>query len=96
MVRTRREAPVSPTKFLREPEISIDGFTVRQGDLFKVKGEYGSKFKFNSLVTNLETGDQWVDCFEIVRGQVGALRSFKSDRIKRIPQKGKRAKRVND
>jgi hypothetical protein len=96
MVRTKREAPVSPTKFLREPEISIDGFVIAQGDLFKVKGEYGNKFKFVGLVTNLETGSQWVDCFEVVRGQIGVLRSFKSDRIKRIPQKGKRAKRVND
>jgi hypothetical protein len=86
----------TPTKFLREPEISVDGFTINQGDLFKVKGEYGSKFKFLGLITNLETGSQWVDCFEVVRGQVGSLRSFKSDRIKRIPQKGKRAKRVND
>lgn len=86
----------TPTKFLREPEISIDGFKISQGDLFKVKGEYGNKFKFSGLITNLETGDQWVDCFEIVRGQVAALRSFKPDRIKRIPKKGMRAKRVND
>jgi hypothetical protein len=95
MKRTNHVEP-TPTKFLREPQISIDGFTISQGDLFKVKGEYGNKFKFLGLITNLETGSQWVDCFEIVRGQVGALRSFKSDRIKRIPQKGKRAKRVND
>jgi hypothetical protein len=90
------ESKITPTKFVREPQISVDGFTISQGDLFKVKGEYGNKFKFLGLMTNLETGSQWVDCFEIVRGQVGALRSFKSDRIKRIPQKGKRAKRVND
>jgi hypothetical protein len=89
------QAQASPTKFLKEPEISIDGFTISQGDLFKVKGEYGNKFRFVGFVTNLETGAQWVDCFEVVRGQVGAFRSFKSDRIKRIPQKGKRAKRVN-
>jgi hypothetical protein len=95
MKRTTQVEP-TPTKFLRDPEISIDGFTISQGDLFKVKGEYGNKFKFLGLITNLETGSQWVDCFEVVRGQVGALRSFKSDRIKRIPQKGKRAKRVND
>jgi hypothetical protein len=95
MKRTTQAEP-TPTKFLRNPEISVDGFTISQGDLFKVKGEYGNKFKFVGLITNLETGSQWVDCFEVVRGQVGALRSFKSDRIKRIPQKGKRAKRVND
>jgi hypothetical protein len=90
------QTEAAPTKFLREPQISIDGFTISQGDLFKVKGEYGNKFKFIAFITNLETGSQWVDCFEVIRGQIGVLRSFKSDRIKRIPQKGKRAKRVND
>jgi len=95
-MKKRIQTEAAPTKFLREPQISIDGFTISQGDLFKVKGEYGNKFKFIGLITNLETGSQWVDCFEIVRGQIGVLRSFKSDRIKRIPQKGKRAKRVND
>ena len=77
----------SPTRFLREAEIEIDGFVISQGDIFKVKGEYGNKFKFVNFTTNLETGAQWVDCFEVVRGQVGAYRSFKSDRIKRMPKK---------
>lgn len=95
-MKRKNHVELAPTKFLREPEISIDGFTITQGDLFKVRGEYGNKFKFVSLITNLETGAQWVDCFEVVRGQVGAFRSFKSDRIKRIPKKGMRAKRVND
>lgn len=94
-MKKRIQTEIAPTRFLREPEISIDGFVISQGDLFKVKGEYGVKFRFSGLITNIETGAQWVDCFEVVRGQVGALRSFKSDRIKRIPQKGKRAKRVN-
>jgi hypothetical protein len=95
MKRTIHTKP-RPTKFVREPEISIDGFIIGQGDLFKVKGEYGSKFKFIGFITNLETGAQWVDCIEIVRNQAGAFRSFKSDRIKRIPKKGMRAKRVNN
>jgi hypothetical protein len=90
------KSEAAPTKFLRTTEMSIDGFTINQWDLIKVKGEYGSKFKFYSLTKNLETGTEWVDCFEISRGQSGVLRSFKSDKIKRIPQKGKRAKRVND
>lgn len=77
----------SPTRFLREKEIEINGVRISQGDIFKVKGEYGNKFKFVNFTTNLETRAQWVDCFEVVRGQVGAYRSFKSDRIKRIPKK---------
>lgn len=89
------ESEVSQTKFQREFSLTIDGFEIVQGDIFKVKGEYGSKFKFYSLTTNSETNISWIDCFEIQRGQVGAFRSFKPDRIKRVPQRGKRAKRVN-
>jgi hypothetical protein len=93
-MRRRNPTEEQPTKFSKDPELMIDGFSIIKGDLFKVKGEHGLKFKFQSLTTNLETGAQWIDCFEIQRGQVGAYRSFKSDSIKRIPQKGKRAKRV--
>jgi hypothetical protein len=53
------------------------------------------RFKFDSLVTNTETGAQWVDCFEVYKMRTGVLRSFKIDRIKRIPKKrGRRAKRT--
>ena len=96
MVRHRRESPVSPTEFSTESSFELNGFVISAGDTVKVEGEYGSRFKVQGLTTNTKTGSQWVDCFEINRGQIGALRSFKSDRIKRIPQKGKRAKRVND
>jgi hypothetical protein len=82
------------SSFKKNSEIMLDGFLITQGDLIKVKGEHGSKFKFESFTTNLDTGAQWIDCFEVQRGQAGAYRSFKSDSIKRIPQKGKRAKRV--
>lgn len=72
----------------RIPELILpDGKIISKGDLFKVAGEYGMKFKFHSLTTNLETGAEWVDCFEVFRGIVGAQRSFTSDRIKRIPKK---------
>jgi len=96
MVRARRESAVSPTEFSTESSFELNGFVINAGDTVKVEGEYGSRFKVHGLTTNSRTGNQWVDCFEISRGQLGALRSFKSDRIKRIPQKGKRAKRVND
>lgn len=96
MVRSRREALVSPTDFSTESSFEINGFVINAGDTVKVEGEYGSRFKVQGLTTNAKTGSQWVDCFEVNRGQIGALRSFKPDRIKRIPQKGKRAKRVNN
>jgi hypothetical protein len=87
MVRTRREAPVSPTDFSTELSFELNGFIINAGDTVRVEGEYGSRFKVSGLTTNEKTGSQWVDCFEINRGQIGALRSFKSDRIKRIPKK---------
>lgn len=64
-----------------------DGKIIERGDMFKVSGEYGLRFKFWQHVINLGTGAEWVDCYEVFRGQAGAFRSFKSDRIKRIPKK---------
>jgi hypothetical protein len=83
----RNQAPVSKTIFSREYEMQIDSFVISKGDIIKAKGEYGTKFKFNSLVTNTLTGSQWVDCFEMQKGIATAYRSFKIDKIKRIPTK---------
>lgn len=83
----RNYAPVAETIFSREYELQIDNFLIVKGDIIKVRGEYGTKFKFHSLVTNNTTGSQWVDCFEIQKGAASAYRSFKIDRIKRIPTK---------
>jgi len=74
--------------------ITHDGFEVKQGDLIKIHGEYGVRFKFHSLTINEDSNSEWVDCFEVFRGQVGAFRSFRTSRVKRIPTRGKRAKRV--
>lgn len=76
------------TQLVKEPQITLpDGKIIVKGELFKVSGEYGVKFKFESFTVNSVTGSEWVDCFEVFRGQAGAFRSFKSDRIKRIPKK---------
>lgn len=82
------------TQLQRSAEIILpDGKIIVRGELFKVAGEYGMQFKFYSHTVNLETGAEWVDCFEMFRGHSGAQRSFSSDRIKRIPKKRKK-KRV--
>lgn len=76
------------TNFKKDDTLILpDGKIIEKGEIIKVSGERGVKFKFGSLTTNTVTGAQWVDCFEIFRGRVGALRSFKSDRIKRIPKR---------
>jgi hypothetical protein len=90
----RKKVVVAPSHFVTEPYMEVNGFPINSGDTIKVKGEYGTKFKFVGITTNELTGSQWVDCFEIFRGKAQQFRAFKEDRIKRIPQKGKRAKRV--
>jgi hypothetical protein len=70
------------------------GFEITAGEIVKVYGEYGARFKFVGVTTNGLTGSSWVDCFEIIGGVPSVFRSFKEDKIKRIPKRGKRAKRV--
>jgi len=91
MPRRRNNTEAKPTKFFRFPEIEVDGFIIEKGDIIKVKDEWGMRFKFDCFVTNTETGAQWVDCFEVHKLRTGCLRSFRLDRIKRIPKRrGKR------
>jgi hypothetical protein len=95
MGRKKKVVEQQPTRFLRESQIIVDGFVINRGDIIKVKGIFGSKFKFDAFVTNIDTGAQWVDCFEIIGTLPSTFRSFKLDRIKRVPKRGKRGKRVN-
>jgi hypothetical protein len=76
-----------PVVFDRVYEMEYGNFTIERGDLIKVTGEYGMKFKFVSITTNTKTGASWVDCHEVHRGQTGAFRSFSIDRVKRIPKR---------
>jgi hypothetical protein len=73
--------------FERVYEMPFGNFTIERGDLIKVSGEYGTKFKFESVTTNPVNGATWVDCFETWRGRTGAFRAFSIDRIKRIPKR---------
>lgn len=84
------------TKFSREYDIEVGNFTVTKGDIIKIDGEHGVRFMFDSLVTNTETGNVWVDCFEMQKAKPSIWRSFALDRVKRIPTKrGRRKKNVN-
>jgi hypothetical protein len=90
----RKQAVVQPSHFSTVPYMESKGFEIRSGEIIKVHGEYGARFKFVGITTNELTGSSWVDCFEIIGGVPSVFRSFKEDRIKRIPKRGKRAKRV--
>jgi hypothetical protein len=93
-MRRKNLAAISETKFDKVDSIAVGSRVLMRGDFIKILGEHGGKFKFNSLVTNKETGAQWIDCFEMHKGTVSACRSFRSDRIKLIPIKRGR-KNVN-
>ena len=93
-MRQKKTSILPPTKFHKELTVLVDGFEIAQGDIIKIQGEHGIKFKFSAFVTNTETGVQWVDCLELDRGVAGGMRSFYLERVKRVPVKRKRAKRV--
>lgn len=86
----KKSAPVKETKFERVYELDINGRILLSGEIVKIHGEHGSRFKFVSLVTNKETGASWIDCFEMDKAAASVWRSFKSDRIKLIPIKRKK------
>lgn len=89
MARRKKYIPQN-NKFSRQPEMKIDNFIVEQGEIIKIQGEHGGKFRFANLVTNTETGVQWVDCYELYKGVPGGTRAFRIDRVKRIPRRRKR------
>lgn len=78
----------------KQYEFEIGNFTIVQGDIIRITGEYGLKFKFDCIVTNTRNGAVWVDCYELDRGRVRMLRAFTIDRIKRIPVRRKRVSRT--
>ena len=85
----------NPTAHLdKQYEFEIGNFTIVQGDIIRIAGEYGLKFQFDCIVTNTRNGAVWVDCYELDRGRVRMLRAFTTDRIKRIPVRRKRVSRT--
>jgi len=92
----RKNTKVAPTKFFRVYELQVGTFTIAKGDIIKIQEEHGRRFKFDSVVTNTETGATWIDCFEVQKATTGQYCSFAIDRVKRIPaRRGKRKKIVD-
>jgi hypothetical protein len=83
----KKLASVKETAFVREDQIVVGSRTINRGDIIKINGEHGGKFRFHSFVINTKTGAEWIDCFEVQKGVASAWRSFRSDRIKTIPIK---------
>ena len=93
MGKRKTNSSVSVSPFTREYEFQLGQFTIVRGDIIKIEGEHGVKFKFDAIVTDPRTGSMWVDCFELEKGLVSRHRSFAIDRIKRIPKRRKRVSR---
>lgn len=93
---SRRRRIKSQDPFIREDSLYVSPqVSIVTGDIIKIVGEHGRRFKFKNLVTNPANGVQWVDCFELQRDGKGgyiacAWRSFYPDRVKHIPAKRKR------
>lgn len=94
----RRKKYVSPiqNKFDRKQEYVLEGGRViEHGEIIKIAGEHGCKFRFLEHVVNIETGAEWIDCFELRQGVISGWRSFRCDRIKPLPKK-RRQKRLTN
>lgn len=88
MARRKKYVSPIPNKFHREPQYTLEGGRIiEHGEIIKIHGEHGSKFKFIEHVVNKETGVDWIDCFEIRQGVMSGWRSFRCDRIKPLPKK---------
>jgi hypothetical protein len=87
-------APEIANKFQREFMAELpNGRTIEAGEHIKIIGEHGMIFKFHALTTNIETGVSWIDCHQIEKTRMGALRSFYIERVKKIPVRRKRVRR---
>lgn len=91
----RRKKVVSPLAHLyhREPIFTTpEGRTVEPGDIIKIKGIWGVKFKFKEYVRRTDSDADWIDCYELEKGQTCGQRSFKKERIKAMPKPRKNRK----
>jgi hypothetical protein len=93
----RRKKIVSPMGHLysRSDEYVLDsGRVISKGEVIKIDGIWGVRFKFKEFVTRTDTGKQWIDCYELEKGLSCGLRSFYPERIKPLSKKRNKKKTV--
>ena len=92
----RRKKVQTNDPFVRQESFATeDGRSVTRGDIIKIKGIWGTKFKFHEYVTNPKNNVSWIDCVELEKGVGCGMRSFYPERVKIVPKKrGKRVKRA--
>jgi hypothetical protein len=93
----RRKKVVSPLAHLyhREPTYTTaEGRTIEPGEIIKIKGVWGSKFKFKEYVRRTDSDAEWIDCFELEKGQLCGHRSFRPELIKPLPKTRRKRKKT--
>ena len=93
----RRKKVISPNAHLYTRTNSFtmpDGRVIKYGEIIKIQGEWGTRFKFFEYVVRNDTGVDWVDCFEINGGSLAGWRSFRTDRIKPMPKTRRKRKKA--
>jgi hypothetical protein len=86
----RKKNTISPLENLysRTPEYTLEsGRTVSEGEVIKIDGVWGTKFKFKEHVIRTDNGKEWIDCYELEKGVNCGLRSFYPEKIKIIPKR---------
>lgn len=93
----RRKKTISPFAHLyeRTPSYVLEnGTVIEQGDIIKIQGIHGIKFRFIEHVVKTDNNKEWIDCIELEKGTPCGTRSFYADRIRTIPKRTKRRKSV--
>ena len=93
----RRKRTISPMQHLydRSPEYTLEGGrTILAGEVIKITGIWGTKFKFKEYVVRTDSGKEWIDCYELEKGVKCGLRSFYPDRIKPMPTRKRRNRKT--
>lgn len=93
MGRKKKSQVLDNGKYTKVNTIIVDGHTIEQGEMIKIKGEHGSRFKFISVTKNNDNGLEWVDCVEYEKGFPRAMRSFDKEKVSRIPKRRKHVER---
>jgi hypothetical protein len=90
--RKKMANPPPPSNFKKDLSALTlpNGSIIEPGEVFRIAGEHGTRFKFHSLTTNIRTGASWVDCFEVYKARSGVMRSFYIENVVKIPVRRKR------
>lgn len=95
----RKKEIVSPLAHLyhREPTFTTpEGRVIEPGEIIKIKGVWGTKFRFKEYVQRTDdNAKEWIDCYELEKGQNCGHRSFRPELIKPLPKrKNKKRKKT--